>query len=185
MTVARRIARAGCTALVALAVAPAGAAGQQGADGGEWRSYAGDAGSTKYSPLDQIDAENFGDLRMAWRWQTADASLDMEAIREQVPRIQYRMFQASPLMVDGVLYISTALHQVAAIDAATGETLWVHNPEYYLEGRPTHFYNSRGVAYWEDSEDGNNARIFFGTHGGYLLALDAATGQPVRGFGDD
>ncbi|MDP7480698.1 MAG: pyrroloquinoline quinone-dependent dehydrogenase [Vicinamibacterales bacterium] len=164
---------------------PALGLAQYGATNGEWRSYGGDLGSTKYSPLDQIDAANFGDLRMAWRWQTVDASLDMEAIREQVPRIQFRMFQASPLMVDGVLYISTALQQVAAIDAGTGETLWVHNPEYYLEGQPTHFYNSRGVAYWEDDEDPNDARIFFGTHGGYLLALDADTGQPVREFGID
>jgi quinoprotein glucose dehydrogenase len=158
---------------------------QYGATNGEWRSYGGDLGSTKYSPLDQIDAANFSDLRLAWRWQTADASLDMESIREQVPRIQFRMFQASPLMVDGVLYISTALQQVAAIDAATGETLWIHNPEYYMSGRPTHFYNSRGVAYWEDSENGESARIFFGTHEGYLLALDAATGRPVREFGVD
>ena len=61
------------------------------------------------------------------------------------------------------LYISTAMHQVAAIDAATGATLWVHDPEVYLGGTPTHFYNSRGVAYWTDGDD---ARIFFGTNEG-------------------
>ena len=92
------------------------------------------------------------------------------------------MFQATPLMVGGVLYISTALHQVAAVDAESGETIWVHDPEMYLSGRPTHFYNSRGVAYWEDA---NDARIFFGTHEAYLIALDAETGQPVRSFGDN
>ncbi len=161
---------------------PAPVTAQQGATNGEWRSYGGDLGSTKYSPLDQIDATNFSSLQLDWRWQSADGALDLDAIREEVPRVQFRMFQATPLMVDGVLYISTALHQVAAIDAATGETLWVHDPEMYLNARPTHFYNSRGVAYWEDGDD---RRIFFGTHEAYLLALDAATGEPIADFGDN
>ncbi len=155
---------------------------QTGATNGEWRSYGGDLGSTKYSPLDQIDATNFNDLRVAWRWQSADGSLDLEAIRQHAPRLRVRMFQATPLMVGGVLYISTALHQVAAVDAATGDTLWVHDPKAYLGGSPTHFYNSRGVAYWADGDD---ARIFFGTSEGYLLALDASTGQPVLDFGNN
>ena len=155
---------------------------QTGATNGEWRSYGGDLGSTKYSPLDQIDATNFNDLRVEWRWQSADGSLDLEAIRQHAPRLRVRMFQATPLMVGGVLYISTALHQVAAVDAATGDTLWVHDPKAYLGGSPTHFYNSRGVAYWADDDD---ARIFFGTSEGYLLALDASTGQPILDFGNN
>ena len=165
----------------AVMLSPGPSLAQYGATNGEWRSYGGDLGSTKYSPLDQIDATNFQDLRLAWRWQSADGSLDLEAIRQQVPRVQFRMFQATPLMVEGVLYLSTAMHQVAAVDAATGDTLWVHDPEVYLGGSPTHFYNSRGVAYWTDGDD---ARIFFGTNEGYLLALDAGTGQPVLDFGD-
>ena len=60
--------------------------------------------------------------------------------------------------------------------------IWVHDPEAYLAGLPTHFYNSRGVAYWADGDD---ARIFFGINGAYLLALDACTGEPIRDFGDD
>ena len=71
---------------------------------------------------------------------------------------------------------------MAAIDAATGATIWVHDPRAYLGGQPTHFYNSRGVAYWTDGDD---ARIFFGTNEAYLIALDAETGEPVRDFGDD
>ena len=165
----------------AVMLSPASSLAQYGATNGEWRSYGGDLGSTKYSPLDQIDATNFQDLRLAWRWESADGSLDLEAIRRQVPRVQFRMFQATPLMVEGVLYLSTAMHQIAAVDAATGDTLWVHDPEVYLGGSPTHFYNSRGVAYWTDGDD---ARIFFGTNEGYLLALDASTGQPVLDFGD-
>ena len=180
-TSARRSLVSGLLGLVMCVAGPTVDA-QTGAANGEWRSYGGDLGSTKYSPLDQIDAANFSDLRIAWRWQSADGSLDLETLREQVPTLGIGMFQATPLMVGGVLYISTALQQVAAIDASTGKTLWVHNPEYYLHGTPTHFYDSRGVAYWEDGED---ARIFFGTHEGYLLALEAGTGEPVREFGDD
>ena len=173
-------------------LSPGQAWAQYGATDGEWRSYGGDLGNTKYSPLDQIDAGNFGDLRPAWRWQSPDGLVDLDAIRAQLPgqgatrlpgrQFGIRMFQATPLMIDGVLYISTALHQVAAIDAGTGETLWVHDPQAYLAGLPTHFYNSRGVAYWADGDD---ARIFFGINGAYLLALNARTGEPIRDFGDD
>ena len=169
-------------ALAAVTLLPAAAAAQYGAANGEWRSYGGDLGSTKYSPLDQIDASNFADLRLAWRWTSADEALDLEAMSEGRPRFGFRMFQATPLMVGGVLYISTALHQVAAVDAATGETIWVHDPRAYLAGLPTHFYNSRGVAYWSDGDD---ERIFFGTNEAYLIALDAKTGEPVAEFGDD
>ena len=172
-----------CAMLVgSMVAAPGSAWAQYGAENGEWRSYGGDLGGTKYSPLDQIDATNFSDLRLAWRWKSADGSLDLEGPRETSPRIGIGMFQATPLMVGGTLYLSTALQQVAAVDAASGETIWVHDPEVYLKAVPAHFYNSRGVAYWEDGDD---ARIFFGTHEGYLLALDAATGEPVPDFGQN
>ena len=164
-----------------LLLAPAPGVAQQGAEHGEWSSYGGDLGSTKYSALDQIDATNFDDLRVAWRWQTPDAALDLDALREEIPSISIRGFQATPLMVGGVLYLSTALQQAAAVDAGSGETVWVHNPESYLGGLPTHAFRSRGVAHWTD---GRQARIFWGTSEGYLLAVDAATGQPVLDFGD-
>ena len=128
-------------------LSPIPAVGQYGATNGEWRSYGGDLGSTKFSPLDQIDAANFDDLRLAWRWKSADGSLDLETLRATLPRLGIGMFQATPLMVGGTLYLSTALQQVAAVDAASGETIWVHDPEVYSKGLPAHFYNSRGVAY--------------------------------------
>ena len=84
-------------------LSPVAALAQYGATDGEWRSYGGDLGSTKYSPLDQIDAANFSRLRLAWRWESADASLDLEALRQQLPRVRIRMFQATPLMAGGVL----------------------------------------------------------------------------------
>ena len=176
------------TGLVAVAVAlvlsAQPAAAQYGAVDGEWRSYAGDNGSTKYSPLDQIDAGNFDDLRIAWRWQSADGQVDLEALRESEDDrpISIRGLQATPLMIDGVLYLTTALYQAAAVDAGTGETLWVHDPQAYQGGDPTHAYRSRGLAYWSDGDD---ARIFWGTSEAYLIAVDARTGEPVRDFGDN
>ena len=137
-----------------LAAVPAGA--QQGATGGEWRSYAADAWGTKYAPLDQIDGENFGDLELAWSWRTADAHLPvqdghgislvpfdtvferLEAVNPDlwVTRPGIARLSATPLMVDGVLYLATPLYQAAAVDARTGETLWVHNPRVYEAGSP-------------------------------------------------
>ena len=99
---------------------------QHGAPAGEWPSYGGDAGSTRYSPLAQVDAANFDDLRVIWRWDSPDAALDLDAVRERVPTVHYRMFQATPLMVGGMLYLSTPLHLVAAVDAGTGARRWVH-----------------------------------------------------------
>jgi quinoprotein glucose dehydrogenase len=86
-------------------------------------------------------------------------------------------------MVGGVLYTSTSLSQVAAIDAATGKTIWVHDPESYKAGRPTNLgFVHRGVAYWTD---GREERIFIGTSDAHLVAIDAKTGKPVSGFGDN
>ena len=126
---------AACPALLATP-----AAAQYGAVDGAWRHYRGDNGGTKYSPLDEIDAGNFDDLQVAWRWESVDAALDLEALREERRGVSIRGFQATPLMIDGVLYISTAMYQVAAIDAGTGETLWVYDPEVYRGGEPTHGY---------------------------------------------
>ena len=162
-----------CTAWWTVTLSPAPALAQYGATGGEWRSYAGDPGSTKYSPLDQIDATNFEELRIAWRWQSADGALDLDAHREQRSGISIRGLQVTPLMVDGTLYLSTAMYQAAAIDAGSGETVWVYDPQVYLGGQPTHGYGSRGVAYWTDGQD---ERIFWGTSEGYLLAVDPETG---------
>lgn len=191
--------------LVALAlVVPASA--QHGAEGGEWRSYGGDVGSTKYSPLDQIDRENFGDLELVWSWRTADAFLSKNeaggewwsASEEVFDELQAEdpdlwrasrnplisNLKATPLMVDGVLYLNTPLSQGVAVDAKTGETLWIFNPKSYESGTTTMtvVWNQRGVAYWTD---GTEARVYWGTGDGYLLAVDAKTGRPCPDFGVD
>ena len=202
------------TAAVALAawLAAGAAQAQYGAPAsGEWRSYAGDAGSTKYSPLDRITAENFAGLELLWRWKSVDARLVHDAgagrsliaadalfdvLQQQEPdrwtawdgvrrtrsRPSIRALVATPLMVDGVLYLSTPLYQAAAVDARTGETLWVHDPRAYESGTPAIAeWRHRGVAYWEN--DGE-ARIVWGTGDGYLVAVDARTGLPAPDFGD-
>ena len=175
---------------------------------GEWRSYAGDVGGKKYSPLDQIDAGNFADLELVWEWMSVDhrvsrttpgggewsAPLDaiVEALVAETPDL-YRTghlpnptgFQATPLMVGGVLYFNTPLSQGVAVDAKTGETLWVFNPKSYEEGTTTMTgtWRQRGVAYWTDGEE--DERIFWGTGNGYVVCADAQTGRPCADFGTD
>ena len=178
-------------AAIALVV-PFAAAAQYGATDGEWRSYGGDAGSTKYSPLDQITRDNVGDLRIAWRWVTADAQFDVEQLRadnsnleiaNDTSNVSINGLKATPLMVDGVLYLTTPLSQVAAIDAASGETLWVYDPKSYASGIPIMVlgFSHRGLAYWTD---GDAERLFWGSGDAYLHAVDAGTGRVVSIFGD-
>ncbi|MXY25771.1 MAG: pyrroloquinoline quinone-dependent dehydrogenase [Acidobacteria bacterium] len=182
---ARRATLALAAAFFASVAIPASAAAQQGAPNGEWTYYGGDVGGTKYSGLDQIDATNFNDLKIAWRWQSADAGLDLEALREIHEDLSLGNLKVTPLMVGGVVYVVTPLRLAVALDAGTGETIWVHNPEVV---RDTKFsinssnFSSRGGAYWRD---GSDEFFYYGTPDGYLLALDARTGQPAAGFGDN
>ncbi len=173
------------------------ATAQYGATNGEWRSYGADNGSTKYSPLDQIDADNFSRLEIAWRVPTPDARLDFKAITQELERrgrlgeapagggvdygLSLRVFKATPLMVDGLVYVSTPLSLGAAYDAGTGETRWVHDPKSYLDGPPASRANMRGAAYWTDGEV---ERVYWGTTDGYLLSVDARTGEAATEFGE-
>ena len=152
----------------------ASAPAQQGAQDGEWRYYGADSGSTKYSALDQIDRDNVADLQIAWRWRTDNFG----------PRVDFN-YQATPLMVGGVLYTSAGQRRnVAAIDGATGETLWMYRLDEGERGdvAPVRASSGRGVAYWTDGQD--DARIIHVTRGYRLVALDAATGLPVPTFGE-
>ena len=182
---ARRATLALAAAFLASVAIPAPVAAQQGAPNGEWTYYGGDIGGTKYSGLDQIDATNFNDLEIAWRWQSADAGLDLEALREIHDDLSLVNLKVTPLMVGGVVYVVTPLRLAVALDAGSGETIWVHNPQVV---RDTKFsinssnFSSRGGAYWRD---GNDEFFYYGTPDGYLVALDARTGQPAAGFGDN
>jgi len=139
---------------------------------GEWPVYGATNAATKYSPLDQIDASNVAGLEIAWEWRSPDA-----AILAAHPELKPGEFQATPIMVDGRLFTSTAMSQVAAIDPATGKTLWVYDPGSWKGGYPTSKgFLHRGVAWWK-------GRVLIGTGDNRLIALDAATGRPVPGFG--
>ena len=157
---------------------------QYGATNGEWPTYAGDLGGTKYSPLGQITRFNFSQLEIAWRWASADASLDLDALRAIHPDLSIRNLRVTPLMIGGLIYVVTPLRLAAALDAGTGETRWLYDPDVIRSTRNSinaPGYSLRGLAYWEDE---NTARIFYGTPDGYLLAVDANTGEPILAFGD-
>ncbi len=102
---------------------------------------------------------------------------------ESNPDLWTMVNEATPLMIDGVIYTSASLNQVAAIKAVTGETVWVHDPKTYKDGTPANTgFVHRGVSYWEE---GTDRRILFGTGDGYLIALEAETGHPIQGFGEN
>ena len=145
--------------------------GQSGATNGEWRSYGGDLGHTRYSPLDQINATNFSKLEVAWRFKTDELG----------PRPEFQL-EATPLMVNGIVYSTAGTRRaVVAIDGATGEMLWMHSE---IEGprgaNAPRQLSGRGLAYWTD---GRESRILYVTPGYRLVALDAKTGVLVAGFG--
>jgi quinoprotein glucose dehydrogenase len=148
---------------------PVGA--QSGATNGEWRTYAGDLGNTHYSPLDQISAGNFSKLQVAWRFKTDNLG----------PRPEFN-FEGTPLMAKGVIYSTAGTRRaVVALDAATGELLWVHGEHEGARGTAApRQLSGRGLAYWTD---GREERILYVTPGYRLVALDAKTGNLVPGFG--
>jgi quinoprotein glucose dehydrogenase len=146
-------------------------AAQNGAGQGEWRTYGGDLANTRYAPLDQINADNFKKLEIAWRFKTDNLG----------PRREYQL-EATPLVVNGVLYSTAGTRRaVVALDAATGEQLWVHAEREGPRGAAApRQLSGRGLAYWSD---GIEARILYVTPGYRLIALNARTGAPVSGFG--
>ena len=167
-----------CVVFLVTIVAHSGDRGHVTSAQGMWPSYGADQGNSKYAPLDQITPDNVKDLRIAWRWRSVE-----NALLEDHPHLWTMVNEATPLMIDGRLYTSTSLSQVAAIDAQTGQTLWVYDPETYWQGSPPNLgFVHCGVAYWAD---GDEKRIFIGTGGAQLIALDANTGKPVPAFGDN
>jgi quinoprotein glucose dehydrogenase len=167
---------------VALLPAAAGLCGwnagaQSGSQSGaEWRSYAGDLRNHHYSPLDQITAENFTALEVAWRFKTDSLG----------PRPEFKL-EGTPLEVNGVLYTTGGTRRsVVALDAATGELRWVHSEhEGARAAASPRQLSGRGVAYWTDGPGHNDERILYVTTGYRLIALDAKTGSRIPAFGRD
>jgi quinoprotein glucose dehydrogenase len=139
---------------------------------GEWRVNGGDAGSTRYSPLDQINATNVKNLQVAWRWKAQNFGPTPQAA-----------WEVTPLMIGGMLYVTAGTSRtVAAIDAATGETKWLYNGDDTKERGAVRPVN-RGLSYWSDGK--GDDRILFVTPGYQLVALNAHTGAPIASFGVD
>ena len=162
------------SSLFALTCITAVVHGQTGTKSGEWRTYGGDLGSTRYVPHDQINAQNFSKLQVAWRFKT-----DVFGIRPD-----YNL-QTTPLMINGVLYATVGTRRDAvAIDAVTGELLWMYRiDEGKRAAAAPRQLSGRGVAYWTDGK--GDERIFMVTIGYQLVALEAKTGIPVRTFGQN
>ena len=151
------------------AVLPSNAQSDQ--TSGEWRTYGGDLASRRYLPLDQINADNFNKLSVAWRFKTDSLG----------PRPEFK-FEGTPLMVHGVIYSTAGSRRdVVALDASTGEMLWMHTENEGTRGsNAPRQLSGHGVAYWTD---GKQERILYVTPGYRLIALDAKTGIPVPSFG--
>src|ERR1700681_388158 len=168
--------------LVALAVVvscrtvrPAGqSTGLPSTRNGDWPAYTGDIRGTRYSPLDQINASNFKDLEVAWRFKTDNLGT----------RPEYKL-EGTPLMVKGVLYTTAGTRRsVVALDAKNGEVIWTHS---YREGQRAAIaprqLSGRGVAYWTDGK--GDDRVIYVTTGYRLIELNAKNGAMISAFGKD
>ena len=144
--------------------------------GGDWPVYGHDAGGARFSPLTQINRTNVGQLEVAWTYHAG--MLDMTGMRHRPPQLE-----VTPLVVDGLMYLSTPTGMIVALDPATGVERW----RFDASVDPHRGYGdfaSRGVAFWRSTGDGACARrIFATTIDSRLLALDAANGKPCAGFG--
>jgi quinoprotein glucose dehydrogenase len=143
----------------------------------EWVSYGGDPASSKYSPADDITAQNVQRLGIAWQWEHGEKPL------EEYGTVPFR-FENQPLMVDGVLYVTTPYNNAAALDAETGKELWrFDSGAVKLGGIPGTGFKHRAPALWRDTRDGNKLRVLLNTRN-QMFSLDAQTGKPVASFGD-
>jgi quinoprotein glucose dehydrogenase len=156
--------------LVLVTLTSASVHGQIGAQKGEWRTYGGDLGHTRYAPLDQINAGNFSKLEVAWRFKTDNLG----------PRLEFNL-QSTPLVVGNRLYSTGGTRRaVVSLDAGTGELLWVHSEDEGARGAAApRQLSGRGLSYWTD---GKEERILYVTQGYRLVALDAKTGNRVASF---
>ena len=146
---------------------------------GDWPAYGRDAGGARYSPLTQITRENVATLQVAWTYHTGEP--DMADMSHRPPALE-----VTPLVVDGLMYISTPAGHIVALDPATGSERW----RFDAGVNPHRGYSdfaSRGVSFWRDARAAAGApcarRIFAATIDARLVALDAGSGKPCAGFG--
>ena len=166
----RSVGRLVLALVLGVLVIPQTTAGQTG----EWPAYGADKAGSKYSPLDQINKDTVHDLQIVWRQSTIP-----DAVRQGSTIRPSTQSQNTPLMADGLVYVSTGLGTVAALDPTSGEVVWY---DAALEGGQRRGGSSRGVAYWKN-EDGSDARII-AVVGSSLVALNAKTGARYPDFGE-
>jgi quinoprotein glucose dehydrogenase len=146
----------------------------------DWPYYGGDAGGSRYSPLSQINKSNVTELRVAWEYHTGDVSDGSGGRRKSE-------FEATPIVVDGTMYLSTPFNRVVALDPETGEEKWSFDPEIDVRAPYSEGLVSRGVALWIDplraEDEACRRRVLLATIDARLFALDAATGRPCIAFG--
>jgi quinoprotein glucose dehydrogenase len=166
-------AAAALVVLAVLAAMPPKTRAQSWSNVSEWPTYGADLASTRYRPFDQIDASNFNKLEVAWTFKTDNLG----------PMREFRL-EGTPLMVGGVVYATAGTRKAAvALDAATGELLWMHSVnEGERAAVAPRRLSGRGLAYWSD---GKEARVLYVTIGYRLVSLDAKTGIPDPAFGEN
>lgn len=178
--------RAVAVAGLAIAIATSARADQTAG----WGAYGGDPGGTRYSALTQINRGNVAKLKLAWSMRTGDFQ-HQDGTQKGPPvscsrchQTPYK-FEATPILADGRLYVSTPFNRVVAIEPTSGRQLWRWDAKLDLKLDRNEGFVSRGVAYWEDirAQGACHRRIFFGTVDARLVALDATTGLPCPGFG--
>jgi quinoprotein glucose dehydrogenase len=157
---------------------PLPALAQQGVPNGEWVAYGRDALGSRYSPLAQITRDNVAKLEVAWTYRTGDTTHTRQPTK----------FEATPLMVDGTLYLSTPFARVIALDPATGKERWSFDP-HTDRGMNWGDWANRGVSTWLDAKAPAGApckrRIYVGTIDARIFAVDSKTGVPCKGFGEN
>lgn len=144
---------------------------------GNWTEYNGDKAGSRYLAGGKVNAQSVKSMKVAWRWAMPD-----NKVWQDNAELRTWVNQSTPLAIDGVLYSSSPMSMVSAIDGKTGKTLWTYDPKAYVEGTPPNLgFISRGLSYWADGDD---KRILVGTGDGYLIALNAKTGKPIESWGD-
>ena len=146
---------------------------------GDWPSYGRDPGGMKFSPLNQIHRGNVNQLEVAWTYRMGE----VERPHHLAPKTLIAAWECTPLVVKGVLYLSTPSSRVIALETETGTEIWQFDPEQVTPEKP--FYvQHRGVSFWQGEVDGKKqSRILIGTGDARLIALDAETGRPFPDFG--
>ena len=147
-----------------------------------WAAWGRDEGGTRYAPLKQIDTSNVAKLQRAWTFHTGEVTPGAtSSAKRSIPA-----FESTPLMLNGLLYFTTASSRVIALEPETGKKVWEYDPQagraLNIDAGERRFNVNRGASFWQS---GATQRILYGTHDGHLISLDARTGKPDAAFGDN